>query len=59
MERTQGIMNWLDHIDVDSYISIYVNPIEALLISTFISRRYSSRDHNIEEIAFQWMLSMI
>jgi hypothetical protein len=31
-------MNWLDYIDVDS--------------STFISRRYSSKDHNIEEMVF-------
>jgi hypothetical protein len=29
MKRIQGIMNWLDHIDVDLYISIYVNPTEA------------------------------
>jgi hypothetical protein len=52
-------MNWLDHINIDSYISIYVNPTETGLILIFISRRYSSKDHNIEEMVFQWMINMM
>jgi hypothetical protein len=43
-------VNWLDYIDADSYMSIQVNQTKAWLISTFISRRYSSEYHNIEEM---------
>ena len=30
-----------------------MNQTKAWLISTFISRRYSSKDHNIEEMAYE------
>lgn len=50
MKRMWGIMNALDHIDVDSCMTNYVNQTEVWLISTFISRRYPSKDHNVEEM---------
>jgi hypothetical protein len=41
------------------HVCLYVSQTRAGLISTFISRRYSSKDDNIEEMVFQWMLNMM